>query len=356
LLYRSLTVAALFVVLPVAAQQPPAAAPPQPAAQPAGAAATAGAQAQAQAQAGNQDQVVKAIDDLMWYFKLGDIAEIDKVEYTSLPPAHIGNPRAPGAGNPLIIRAYTFIPKSLDRSKPQPLIVFAHQGIHANEDTRDAHVFRELLQQGYSIIASDYRGSTGYGRGFYEQIDYGGREVDDVYVGMKWMLENHSFLDPKRVGIIGWSHGGLITLMNIFQHPDAYAVAYAGVPASDLVARMGYEPPGYAALYSAPYHIGRTVREDIQEYRKRSPVTHAKELQTPLLIHTTTNDEDVNYLEVEHLIQALKAEGKKFDYKVYDNAPGGHYFNRLDTKLAKDSRREIYLFLAGYLHPANPVK
>jgi dipeptidyl aminopeptidase/acylaminoacyl peptidase len=318
---------------------------------PAAAAATAGANQQIN----NLDVVLKEVDDLMWHIKLGDIAEVDKVEYTSLPPARIPNPRAPGAGNPLIIRAYTFIPKNLDRTKPQPLIVFCHQGIHANSDTRDAHVFRELLQQGYSIISSDYRGSTGYGRGFYEQIDYGGREVDDVYLGMHWMLENYSFLDPKRVGIIGWSHGGLITLMNIFQHPQEYAVAYAGVPASDLVARMGYEPAGYAALYSAPYHIGRTVREDIAEYRKRSPVTHAKELATPLLIHTTTNDEDVNYLEVEHLIQALKAEGKKFEYKIYDNAPGGHYFNRTDTKLARDSRREIYKFLAGYLKPTNPM-
>ena len=73
--------------------------------------------------------------------------------------------------------------------------MFCHQGIHANEDTRDAHVFRELIEQGYSIIASDYRGSTGYGRGFYEAIDYGGREVDDVYIGMQWMLENYPFLD-----------------------------------------------------------------------------------------------------------------------------------------------------------------
>jgi dipeptidyl aminopeptidase/acylaminoacyl peptidase len=311
---------------------------------------------QAAAQADNLDQVLKRVDDLMWHVELGDLADIDKVEFTSLPPARIPNPKAPGAGNPLIIRAYTFIPKKLDRAKKQPLIVFAHQGIHANSDTRDAHVFRELLEQGYSIISADYRGSTGYGRGFYQQIDYGGREVDDVYQSMVFMLDTYSFLDPKRVGIIGWSHGGLITLMNIFQHPQAYAVAYAGVPASDLVARMGYEGPAYAALYSAPYHIGKTVREDIMEYRKRSPVYHAKELQTPLLIHTNTNDEDVNVLEVEHLIEALKAEGKKFDYKIYQNAPGGHYFNRLDTREAKESRKEIWRFLAPYLKPDNPVK
>ena len=302
------------------------------------------------------DEVLKRVDDLMWHIMLDDIAHIDKVEYTSLPPARTGNPRAPGAGNPLIIRAYTFIPKNLDRSRKQPLIVFSHQGIHSNEDTRDAHMFRELLEQGYSIVSADYRGSSGYGRGFYEQIDYGGREVDDVYLSGQWMLENYPFLDSRRVGAIGWSHGGLITLMNIFAHPETYAVAYAGVPVSDLVERMGYEPAGYQALYSAPYHIGRTVREDIAEYRKRSPVYHAKELQTPLLIHTNTNDEDVNVLEVEHLIQALKAEDKKFEYKIYQDAPGGHYFNRIDTKAARESRREIWKFLAGYLKPDRAVK
>ena len=292
----------------------------------------------------------------MWTLKLSDIADVDKSEFTSLPPARPVNPKAPGATNPLIIRAYTFIPKKIDKSKKHPLLVFAHQGVHANFDTRDLHVVRELLEQGYSIVAPDYRGSTGYGRPFYEQIDYGGREVDDVYLGMKWMLETYDFLDPKRVGMIGWSHGGFITLMNIFEHPDAFAVAYAGVPVSDLITRLGYEPETYRGLYSAPYHIGKTVRDDIAEYRKRSPVTHVKKLNTPLLIHGNTNDEDVNIMEIEHLVDSLKAEGKKFEYKIYENAPGGHYFNRTETKMAKESRREIYKFLAGYLHPVKPVE
>ena len=298
------------------------------------------------------DQLAKKVDDLLWYQKLGDIAIIDKDEYAGLPAAHVKKPKEPGATNPLLIHAYTFIPKILDRSRKQPLIVFVHQGVHASLDTSiDAHLIRELIEQGYTIVATDYRGSTGYGKGLYEDIDYGGRETDDVYMGMQWMLERYSFLDPQRVGIVGWSHGGMITLMNIFAHPHAYAVAYAGVPVSDLIARMGYETDGYRKLYSAPYHLGETAHDDIAEYRKRSPVTHAAELDTPLLVHTNTNDEDVNYLEVEHLIQAFKAEGKKFDYKVYTDAPGGHYFNRMDTPLALQSRHEVYLFLAKYLHP-----
>jgi dipeptidyl aminopeptidase/acylaminoacyl peptidase len=331
--------------------------PPPPAAAPAGggrggAAATAPAAGAGAQQVNPNDTVLKALDDVMWVQKLSDIAEVDKVAYTSLPPVHIPNRTGPGAGNPVIIRAYTFIPKKMDRSKKQPLLVLAHQGMHGNVSSVElAHIIREMMEQGYAVIAPDYRGSTGYGQGFYNQIDYGGREVDDVMAGRDWMLDRYSFLDPKRVGAIGWSHGGLITLMQILLHPEAYAVAYAGVPVSDLVLRMGYETDGYRAQYSAAYHIGKTVRDDIKEYEKRSPITYAARLATPLLIHSNTNDEDVNVLEVQRMIMALKAEGKKFESKIYDNAPGGHMFNRLDTKLARESREEIYQFLAKYLKP-----
>src|SRR5271156_2143588 len=83
-------------------------------------------------QANPNDTVLKALDDVMWVQKLSDIADVDKVAYTSLPAVHIPNKTAPGAGNPLIIRAYTFIPKKMDRSKKQSLLVLAHQGLHGN--------------------------------------------------------------------------------------------------------------------------------------------------------------------------------------------------------------------------------
>jgi dipeptidyl aminopeptidase/acylaminoacyl peptidase len=297
------------------------------------------------------DSLMKAVDDLMWHHKVGDIAEINKVRFTGPPPHYNPNPTGQGAGNPMIIPAYTFIPKKLDRSRKHALLVLVHGGVHANFSSSAANIVRELIEQGYPIIAPEYRGSTGYGGEFYRQIDYGGLENEDVFAARNWMLEQHDFLDPKRVGIMGWSHGGMITLMNIFAHPEGYAVAYAGVPVSDLVARMGYKSEGYRRIFSAPSHIGKTADANVAEYRRRSPVTQAAKLQTPLLIHTNTNDEDVNVLEVEHLIQALKAEGKKFEYKIYQNVPGGHAFNRLDTKVAKESRAEIYKFLAQYLKP-----
>ena len=155
----------------------------------------------------------------------------------------------------------------------------------AYQSTRDAHVFRELLEQGYSIISADYRGSTGYGRGLYEQIDYGGLEIDDVKAARDWAVENLGSVDPRRVGIIGWSHGGYQTLMNIFRWPDAYQAAYAGVPVSDLVQRMGYKSQGYRNTFKE--FMGKEAVDDPMEYRRRSPYFYADKLATPLLIDAT---------------------------------------------------------------------
>ncbi|MBI4622567.1 MAG: prolyl oligopeptidase family serine peptidase [Verrucomicrobia bacterium] len=74
----------------------------------------------------------------------------------------------------------------------------------------------------------------------------------------------------------------------------------------------------------------------------------------PLLIHTNTNDDDVHVLEVEHLIAALTAAGKKFDYEIFQDAPGGHSFDRMDTKAARDIRLKIYRHLGQHLKPALP--
>jgi dipeptidyl aminopeptidase/acylaminoacyl peptidase len=291
------------------------------------------------------ERVIKSNDDVLWYLKVGDVATVDKVRLTSPKPERTTNPTGQGAGNPMIIPAYVFTPKNLKGKVP--LIVLIHGGVHGDFDTFYAHIVRELIDQGYVIVAPEYRGSTGYGGDFYDQIDYGGAEVDDVKAARDWAVENLSTIDPKRIGIMGWSHGGYQTLMNIFKFPDAYQVAYAGVPVSDLVARMGYKSQGYRDTFKG--FIGKEAVDDPMEYRRRSPYFHAAELQTPLLIHTNTNDEDVNVMEVEHLIDALKAAGKKFEYKIYQNAPGGHEFNRIDTALAKQSRKEVYDFLAKYL-------
>ncbi len=302
------------------------------------------------------NRLQKSVDDILWFQRVGDVACIDKFRITGPPPRYVPNPTAQGAGNPVVFWAYTFVPREAEEGKKYPLLVFPHGGVHSNMTSSYDHIVRELVQQGYIIAAPEYRGSTGYGKGFYELIDYGGLETEDTYAARNWMVENCGLVDPQRVGILGWSHGGLHVLMNIFDHPDAYQAAFAGVPVSDLIARMGYKTQAYRDLYEAKYHVGKSAYEDVNEYRRRSPAWNAEKLRTPLLIHTNTIDEDVNVLEVEHLIKSLKAAGKGFEYRVFEGVPGGHVFDRIDTKRAREIRLEIHRFLAKHLNPPNPIK
>jgi dipeptidyl aminopeptidase/acylaminoacyl peptidase len=303
------------------------------------------------------DVLEKNIDDILWFQRVGDVAFIDKVFMTGPPKWKELNPTGQGAGNPVKFWSYIFIPKNLDYTKKYPLIVFPHGGVHSNFSTYYTHIVKELIAQQYIVIAAEYRGSTGYGKEHYEKIDYGGLEIEDVDSSRKFMIDNYDFVDPNRVGLVGWSHGGLITLMSIFNHPENYKVAFAGVPVSDLVARMGYKDQSYRDLYEAEYHIGQSADENVKEYRRRSPVWNVDKFQnTPLLIHTNTNDEDVNVLEVEALINALKAANKKFEYEIFKDLPGGHSFDRQDTKIALSIRLKIYKFLAKYLDPPKTFK
>ncbi|VAX29531.1 Dipeptidyl aminopeptidases/acylaminoacyl-peptidases [hydrothermal vent metagenome] len=304
------------------------------------------------------DVLQKKIDDVIWYNRVGEVAFIDKI-YITGPPSekNFKNKTAMGVKNPIKFWNYVFIPKGIDLSKKYPLIVLPHGGVHGDFTTYYTHIIKELMYQQYIVIAPEYRGSTGYGKTQYERIDYGGLEIEDVYSARNHMVENYDFVDKNRVGIIGWSHGGLITLMNIFDHPDAYKVAFAGVPVSDLISRMGYYTDDYRALYSADYHIGKTAYEDVEEYKRRSPAWNTDKFQnTPLLIHTNTNDDDVNVLEVEHLIKSLKADGKKFEYEIFQDIPGGHSFDRIDTKVGREIRLKIWKFLARYLSPNRPIE
>ncbi len=301
------------------------------------------------------DQLQKAVDDGLWFDKIKEYAYIDKVFMYGPAPAKVKNPTAMGAKNPVKFWSYVFVPKNIDLTKKHPLLVLVHGGVHGDFTTYHTHMVREMMAQGYIVVAPEYRGSTGYGKGFHDLIDYGGLENDDCDASRLYMIENYDFVDKDRVGAIGWSHGGMISLMNIFEHPNDYKCAFAGVPVSDLIARMGYATQDYRDIMSAENHIGKTARGDIDEYRKRSPVWNAAKLQTPLLIHTNTNDDDVYSLEVEHLIQSLKAEGKKFEYEIFKEIPGGHSFDRIDSKIAKEIRVKIYKFLAQYLTPQKPI-
>src|SRR5262249_34603278 len=108
----------------------------------------------------------KRINDFLLLQRVSDVGEIDHVRYSGPPSRVTNNPTGQGAGNEIIVAAYTFLPKKF-KSEKLPLLVFVHGGVHSDvKPDGDARVVRELIDQGYAIIAPDYRGSTGYGRDY----------------------------------------------------------------------------------------------------------------------------------------------------------------------------------------------
>lgn len=147
----------------------------------------------------------------------------------------------------------------------------------------------------------------------------------------------------------------MIAMNCLYRFPTKYKVAFAGVPVSDLIMRLDYTGASYAKLFSADYHIGKTVAQDSAEYRRRSPAYNAHLMpNVPLLIHTNTNDDDVHVEEAKTLIDALKKENKKFEYEIFQRFPGGHSFDRIDGQKNREVRLRIWKFINQYLNP--PVK
>jgi len=296
------------------------------------------------------DTVRKAADDSLWWLRLSDVAVVDKVLLVGPPdPNATERYGIANARHPQRFHQYVFVPRQLDRARKHPAIVLPHGGVHGDFGTYHVHLVREMVERGYVVLAPDYRGSTGYGKAMKEAIDYGGLEVDDVVAGRDWAVEELGVVDGKRVGIVGWSHGGLIALFGAFDHPDKFACAYAGVPVSDLLTRFGYHEESYKKLFTAPYHVGKEPVAAVDEYRRRSPIWHVGKLGIPLMVTSSTNDRDVNVVEVEQLVVHLKAAGKTFEHKIYTDAPGGHSFDRLDTTFARKKRKDLYAFLDKHL-------
>lgn len=273
--------------------------------------------------------------ELTFLIEAQGIARYEKIRYTS-------------SADGRLIPAHVWTPLNVSDRK-LPALVWIHGGVHGHLDLYYWRLIRDMLQEGYVVLAPEYRGSTHHGAEHYNAIDYGGMEVEDCTSGRDWLAEMHPNVDPTRIGILGWSHGGFITMHALFRAPEKFKVGVNVVGVSDLVERMGYKSESYRRTFAQQKGFGGTPWEKLQPYLDRSPAHQAHRLQTPLLIHAATNDDDVRIHEVTHLIDALKAAGKKFEYEVYQDPPGGHQFNRINTKTAAESWGKIKAFLARYL-------
>jgi len=249
----------------------------------------------------------------------------------------------------LDIPAYVFQPLDKGPAKSRAAMVWVHGGVHGNWGLTMFPFVKEAVERGYVIIAPDYRGSIGYGEAYHKEIDYGGYEVDDV-ISAAGYLASLPHVDPARVGIMGWSHGGYITLLSIFREKHPFAAGAAIVPVTNLIFRLSLKGPSYQWDFATQKRIQGLPFEKPEIYIERSPLYHVDKLQVPVLVHVATNDTDVNYVEDQMIVDALRSRKPDLaETKTYiDPAPWGpsvgHSFSRrVDPKTLQrvDSPEQI---------------
>jgi dipeptidyl aminopeptidase/acylaminoacyl peptidase len=263
------------------------------------------------------------------------------------------------------IPAYLFQPLQTRGPKGHAAMVWVHGGVHGNWGITMFPFVKEAVERGYVIICPEYRGSIGYGEAHHNAIDYGGHEVEDTMSAVDF-LKTLPHVDQDRLGIMGWSHGGYITLFSVFRERTPFKAAAAIVPVTNLIHRLSWSGPGYQRSFATQKRIGGLPFEKREEYIARSPLYHVEKLDTPLLVHVATNDRDVWYYENQQIVDALRSRKPDLaETKVYvDPAPWGgsvgHAFSRrvdpktlqrVDSPEQIDSWNRTWVFFEWNLRP-----
>ena len=205
-----------------------------------------------------------------------------------------------------------------------------------------------LANRGYCVLQMNFRGSTGYGRQFWEASfgQWGLKMQDDITDGAQWLIKE-GVADPKRLAIYGASYGGYATLAGVTFTPDLYAAAVNYVGVSNLFTFMNTIPPYWRPILPKFHDMVGHPEKDKARLTATSPALNADRIKTPLFVVQGARDPRVNKAESDQMVEALRSRGIDVPYMVKDNE--GHGFRNEENQFEFYDAMEA--FLAKYLKP-----
>ncbi len=262
-----------------------------------------------------------------------DMAVVKPIQYTSR--------------DGLVIQGYLTLPVGKP-AQGLPCVVNPHGGPWVRDGWGFNPEAQFLANRGYCVLQMNYRGSTGYGRKFWEASfgQWGLSMQDDITDGVHWLVEQ-GIADPDRVGIYGGSYGGYATLAGIVSTPDLYAAAVDYVGVSNLLTFLSTIPPYWKPMLTKMHSMVGNPETDRERLEATSPALNADRIRTPLFIAQGAHDPRVNKNESDQMVAALRARGVEVEYMVKDNE--GHGFHNDENKFEFYERMEA--FLAQHLQP-----
>jgi len=247
----------------------------------------------------------------------------------------------------LRIHGYLTLPPGRD-AKNLPCVINPHGGPWARDEWGYNPEVQFLANRGYCVLQMNFRGSTGYGREFWQASfgQWGLKMQDDITDGVQWLIAQGT-ADPKRIAIYGASYGGYATLAGVAFTPDLYAAAVNYVGVSNLFTFMNTIPPYWRPQLPKFYDMVGNPEKDQERLTRTSPALNAEHIKTPLMVVQGARDPRVNKAESDQMVAALRQRGVDVPYLVKDNE--GHGFQNEENQFEFYQAMED--FLAKHLKP-----
>jgi dipeptidyl aminopeptidase/acylaminoacyl peptidase len=278
-------------------------------------------------------ELTKLADRNPW-LKESELAEMRPISYLSR--------------DGLTIHGYLTLPKGV-APKNLPIIINPHGGPWARDEWGFNAEVQFLANRGYGVLQMNFRGSTGYGRRFWEAgfKQWGLHMQDDISDGVKWLV-SQAIADPKRIAIYGGSYGGYAVLAGLTKTPELYAAGIDYVGVSNLFTFMKTIPPYWKPYLEMMYEMVGNPEKDKELFAANSPALNADKISAPLFVAQGAKDPRVNIEESNQIVRALKQRGIDVEYMVKENE--GHGFSNEENRFSFYEAMES--FLRKHLEPA----
>src|SRR5215831_5843486 len=245
------------------------------------------------------------------------------------------------------ISAFVYVPYNLPRNGQHPAIVYVHGGPSSQTMNTFNRFVQYMVNQGYLVIAPNYRGSTGYGEAFKQAnlFDMGGGDLQDVLSAAEWIKQT-GYVDPKKLILMGGSYGGYLTMMGVTKAPEVWAAGVPIVPFVNWFTEIENEDP---VLQQSDMATMGDPTKNKALFEERSPINYIDQVKAPLLLLAGGHDPRCPKEETLQVVDAIKKRGGTVDSKVYENE--GHGFARVENQI--DAYKRVADFLLAHVVPAD---
>ena len=247
----------------------------------------------------------------------------------------------------LEIPAIFYKPLTATKNTRVPALIEVHGGPGGQSNIGYNPLRQYLVNHGYAILAVNNRGSSGYGKSFYKMDDrnHGDKDLKDCIWGKKW-LQSLEYIDSTKIGIIGGSYGGFMTMAAMTFHPYEFKTGVNFFGVTNWLRTLKSTPAYWASFRDALFQeMGNPFTADSIRLYNISPLFHASNIKNPVMVLQGANDPRVLQVESDEIVAAAKANGVPVEYVIFPDE--GHGFRKKDNKIKADSL--ILKFLDKYL-------